>query len=229
MLFSPTLCSPHTACIMAIEDIPRLSAMLRLEPATYSLSSEPSTLYLGITSYHNDPITILTENLSPQWMLRNGTALIITDLDNDCVVEQVKRRPCRIPPPTSVSVPLIESHLYTLYPEQPLVLSAPFSVRFKQQNQSPSTSTDPAQEWGSQTDRRSSSTQPFVPGHSYKVSLSGDRHLQWYSIRWWEYGTKEEVLARGLDRRVVRFGNGPHKPISVDISGINPIIFRCTE
>ncbi|KAI1170792.1 hypothetical protein F4777DRAFT_567785 [Nemania sp. FL0916] len=206
--------------IMAAENIPRVSATLRLEPCAYSLS-KPPTLHLEITSYHNSPITIFADDLSPEWMLRNGTALIIMDLAGDRVVEQVKRRPCRIPPPSSVSVPLIESKLYTLYPEQPLILAAPFFINPKKQNNS--------SERDIETDERQSDDQPFIPGHRYKVSLSGHRHLPWDSIRWWEHGTKEEVLRRGPDGREVRYGNSPHGTIAVDISRIHPIVFECTE
>ncbi|KAI1111618.1 hypothetical protein F5Y14DRAFT_305140 [Nemania sp. NC0429] len=206
---------------MATGDIPRVSAALYLKPSTYSLSSKPPTLHLEITSYHSSPITIFADRLSPEWMLRNGTALLITDLAGDRVVEQIKRKPCRIPPPSGVFVPLTESKLQTLYPEQPLVLAAPFSINFKRQNNS--------SESEARKDERESSDRPLIPSHKYKVSLSGHRHLPWDSIRWWEYGMKDEVLGTGLDGREVRYGRSPHGTILVDTSQIDTIVFDCTE
>ncbi|KAI0508762.1 hypothetical protein F5B22DRAFT_619495 [Xylaria bambusicola] len=213
---------------MATDNIPTVSATLRLEPCIYSLSSEPPTLHLEVTSYHNGPVTTLIDNLSPRWMLRNGTALIVTDLVNDCTVEQTKRRPCRIPPPSKTSVPLIESQLCTLYPKQPLLISAPFFIRFRQQS-ALLHATDPIQAVGIEMDERSGNVHPLVPGHKYKVSLSKDEHLRWDSIRWWRYGTKEEVLKRELDGRAVRYGNSPNGVIAVDTSRVAPIVFTCTE
>ncbi|KAI1179714.1 hypothetical protein F4777DRAFT_396645 [Nemania sp. FL0916] len=218
---------------MATESIPEVSATLRLEPSIYSLSSGPPTLCLELTSHHNCPITIITDRLGPGWMLRNGTALIITDLTSNCIIEQNKRKPCFIPPPPRVSVPLIESHICTLYPDQPQVFSAPFNVKFRHRLQNgslvESSTLGRAQGESPDTDRTPSSDPPLVLGHRYMVSLSDDGHLPWHKIRWWEYGTKQELLERGLNGRTVKHGPAPHGGLHVEKLQIKPIIFTCTE
>lgn len=72
------------------------------------------------------------------------------------------------------------------------------------------------------------------PGHRYALRVAGKRRLPWDVIRWWEYGTKEQVLSldgdgAGLDGRRVRFGPGPHEAIMVDSTSIEVVEFQCRE
>ncbi|KAI1108450.1 hypothetical protein F5Y14DRAFT_436163 [Nemania sp. NC0429] len=219
-------CQKIIISMMAAEDIPKVSATLRLEPPIYSISSEPSTLHLEVTSHHHSPITILADNLSVHWMLYNGTAFIITDLASNRVVEQIKRVPTRTPLPSRFSVPVLDWQLYTLYPEEPLLLTGPFFLHFKQL---PEKGPEMERDWVSIMGGSPSSAQPLLLEHRYMISLSGDEYMRWDKIRWWEYGTKEELLKRGLDGREVTYGAGPHGSISVDTSQIEPIVFKCTE
>lgn len=121
----------------------------------------------------------------------------------------MRQTDCRIPLPSEVAIPLDESQLYTLYPGQPLTLSALFT--------------------GSSRPRTANGVDNLVPKHKYMITISGSQRLQWYRIRWWEYGTKEELLAKGLDGRQVRYGKGPHEPIEIDTTGIaeQPIYLEC--
>ncbi|KAI1195864.1 hypothetical protein F5X97DRAFT_326093 [Nemania serpens] len=213
---------------MSAKDLPNLkvSATLRLDPSTYSLSSEPPTLHLEVTSHYYAPITILADNLSLHWMLSNGTALVITDLSNNRIVEQRKRIPSRTPPPPRYPVSVMDWQLHTLFPGQPLLLSGHFSVPFKQSREN----YHPGQGCCSEIDRSPSiCAHPLIPGRRYKVSLSGDEHMRWDRIRWWQYGTKDELLDGYLDGREVTYGDGPHGSISIDTSRIDPIVFECAE
>lgn len=192
-------------------DTPQVSATLTLDSATYSVSSDkPPHLNLTITSHHKDAITIFADDLSPRLITQTSSALVITDLADNSIIKQTTRTNCRIPPPTKITVPLDESMFYTLYPGRPLTLSAPFTGSSKR----PGTANG---------------VDSLDPGHKYMITLSGSQRLQWYKIRWWEYGTKEEVLAKGLDGREVRYGKGPHEPIEIDIQGIReqPIYLDC--
>ncbi|KAI1348767.1 hypothetical protein F5Y01DRAFT_291145 [Xylaria sp. FL0043] len=193
-------------------DVPEVAASLNRNPTMYSVSShEPLLLTLTVTSKYTHPITIFADDLSPRSMTQTGCALIITDLTNNTIVKQTKRTHCRIPLSKKVVVPLDESLFYTLHPSQPLTFSAPFT--------------------GSSTSRFSNGVDGLKPGHRYMITFSDSRRSQWNRIRWWEYGTKEEVLARGLDGREVRYGKGPHEPIEIDVSGIRekPIYLECMQ
>ncbi|KAI0454424.1 hypothetical protein F5B21DRAFT_475336 [Xylaria acuta] len=191
-------------------DTPQVSASLSLNPTTYSVSSdEPPHLSLTITSQYTGAITIFADDLSPRLIVQTGCALVITDLADNTVVKQTTRTNCRIPLPQKVAVPLDESLFYTLYPNRPLTLSAPFA--------------------GSSKPRATNGVHSLQPGHKYMITLSGSQRLQWNRIRWWEYGTKDEMLAKGLDGREVRYGRGPHEPIEIDITSIpeKPIYLHC--
>ncbi|KAI1365886.1 hypothetical protein F5Y08DRAFT_302893 [Xylaria arbuscula] len=173
--------------------IPRVSASLSLHPTTYSVSSdEPPHLNLTVTSHHNAAITIFADDLSPRLITHTGCALTITDLADGTVVKQTMRTHCRIPLPKRFAVPLDESQFHTLYPSQSLTFSAQFT----------------------------NGVDSLVPGHKYMIAVSRSQRLQWYRVRWWDFGTKEEVLAKGLDGRQVRYGKGPQEPIDIEITGI---------
>ena len=66
------------------------------------------------------------------------------------------------------------------------------------------------------------------------LQLAEDERVPWDTIRWWEYGMKEEVLhpegaEGGLDGRKVRFGTGPHEGIRLDFTAFRGVSFRCVE
>lgn len=194
---------------MANENMPQISATLGLDKSIYSISSnDPPELKLTVTSHHTEPITIFADDLSPRLMIRTGSVLTITDLSNNKIVKQTRRTHCRIPPPSHVAVPLEESQFHTLFPGQPLTLSAPFQ--------------------GSRSGT-TAGVDGLETGHRYMIGLSGSQRLQWNRICWWEYGTKEEILAKGLDGREVLYGKGPHEAILVDISAIEPIYLECKD
>ncbi|KAI0861465.1 hypothetical protein F4860DRAFT_171892 [Xylaria cubensis] len=189
---------------------PRVSASLCLDLTTYSVSSDkPPHLNLTITSHYTEAITIFADDLSPRLIVQSGCALIITDLADNTIVKQTKRTNCRIPLPQKVAVSLDESLFYTLYPNRPLTLSALFTGPSKR--------------------HAANGVDSLKPGHRYIITLSSSQRLRWNRIRWWEYGTKDEVLAKGLDAREVRYGRGPHEPIEIDITGIleKPIYLDC--
>ncbi|KAI0549483.1 hypothetical protein F4679DRAFT_546272 [Xylaria curta] len=191
---------------------PRISASLCLDLDTYSVSSDiPPHLNLTITSHHTDAITIFADDLSPRLITQSGSALIITDLADNTVIKQTTRTNCRIPLPRKVAVSLDESLFYTLYPNRPLTLSTPFTAPSNR--------------------RTANGVDSLRPGHKYMITLSGSQRLRWNEVRWWEFGTKEEVLAKGLDAREVRYGGGPHEPIEIDITGISekPIYLNCKQ
>lgn len=66
------------------------------------------------------------------------------------------------------------------------------------------------------------------------VSLSSQSRIYWHIIRWWEYGTKEQILHPegndgGLDGRKVKFGRGPHEAITIDTKDIGVVAFQCRK
>lgn len=216
---------------MESRSIPKISASLSIDPATHSFAnSQAPNLNLTITSQHTDPITIYADNPSPKTIL-TCAALTMTDLTTGSEVHQEKRTHCRIPPPTRIAVPLIERLFHTLLPNVPLTLSAPFTRDRTRTGGKPLAKHDP--DYGGNR-QRSCGVDGLERGHRYAVSLASKPRVQWYVIRWWEYGTKEEVL-RGdgeggsLDGRQVRYGRGPHESIVMDLTNIAVIEFECQE
>lgn len=221
---------------MEYHAIPKISLSVRIEPATHSFaSSQPPSLVLTITSLHPDPITIYADDLSPKLMITCG-AFTITDLATGTEIRQSVRTHCRIPPPTKIAVPLNESLFHTLLPNTPLTLSAPFTRSRTSTGDKPLSKYDPVY-----TDSRNGSTRYGVygvdglePGHSYALSLASKPRVFWNIIRWWEYGTKEQVLCVkgdgiGLDGRRVKWGHGPHPAIVVDIASVEAVEFACLQ
>jgi hypothetical protein len=72
------------------------------------------------------------------------------------------------------------------------------------------------------------------PGDDFVLRLASKPRIHWDVVRWWEYGTKDQVLhpegsESALDRRKVRFGCAPHEAIRIDKTSIKPVIFQCGE
>ena len=164
-------------------------------------------------------------------------AFTITSLANGCETKQSVRTHCRIPPPTKVVVSLKEHLFHTLLPNEPLILSTPFSRSRLETSGRPLAKSDP--DYASGDDRRVSSgacgVDGLEPGNDYVLTLASNPRVQWKSIRWWEYETKEQVLrpqgdeSTTLDGREVQYGRGPHEAIKIDTTNIRPIPFQCQE
>lgn len=213
---------------------PIISASISITPATHSFSNQQApTLNLIITSQHSDPITIYADDLRPSLMLACG-AFTITSLTNGCEIKQTVRTNCRIPPPSKVSVPLNEELFHTLLPKKPLTLSTPFSRRRPESGGRPLAKSDP--DYANDRTARSGAcgVDGLEPGNDYILNLASTSRVQWNIIRWWEYGTKEQVLhpegnESALDGRKVKFGRGPHEAITIDTTSIGPVTFQCRE
>lgn len=227
----------------ALAPLPKISISIRIDPSTHSFANpHPPTLHLTTTSHHPSPITIYADDLSPKLMLNCGD-FIITDLTTGGThIRQSIRTNCRIPPPTKVSVPLNESLFHTLLPNVPLTLSAPFARTGD--NPKPLSKIDSVSA-EAETDGRNSNESSAArhgacgvdglePGHRYVLSLAIKPRVSWNVVRWWEYGTKEQVL-RGdgdgahLDGRRVKWGPGPHPAIVVDMASVTDVEFECVE
>ena len=216
---------------MCDSTLPKISATISLEPKTYSFSSsEIPMLNLTLRLSYQSPITIYADDLSPSLMLRHG-AFDIHYRSSGAEVQQTKRTYCRIPPPTKVNVELDESMFLTLQPHTPYTFSSPFCRSLR--GDKPRS----ASELGDLDDRRrrgACGVDGLEPGYDYMLSLTANPRIHWRYIRWWEYGTKEQVLYSDgdtceLDARRVKFGRGPRNPIKIDTSNAIFIEFRCEE
>ena len=148
-------------------------------------------------------------------------------------VKQVKSTHCEIPLPPRAVVKLYENLFYTLLPNTPLTLSTPFTRRRPSSGDKLLAGSDP----NYRNDDVSGDASYGVDGlevGDYVLKLASTPRVYWYSIRWWKYGTKEEVLNGGgdeckLDARAVRFGRGPHEAIKVDSAAHEVVLFQCRE
>ena len=219
---------------MGNQSKPIILASISITPATHSYANpQAPKLTLIITSQHSDPITIYADDLSPSLMLACG-AFTITSLTNGCEIKQSVRTNCRIPPPSKVTVPLNEELFHTLLPNDPLTLSAPFSRSRTESGGRPLAKSDP--DYASDRTARfgACGVDGLEPGNDYVLSLASTPRVHWNTIRWWEYGTKEQVLhpegnESALDGRKVKFGRGPHEAITIDTTSIRPVTFQCRE
>ena len=213
---------------------PIIAASISIIPETHSYASQQAPrLNLIITSQHPDPITIYADDLSPSLMLACG-AFTITSLTNGCEIKQSIRTHCRIPPPSKVTVPLNEGLFHTLLPNEPLTLSAPFSRSRAEAGGRPLAKSDPDYASDRTAKFGACGVDGLEPGNDYVLSLASTPRVQWNTIRWWEYGTKEQVLhpndnESALDGRKVQFGRGPHEAITIDTTSICAITFHCQE
>lgn len=213
---------------------PKISASLSLFPTTHSYANlQAPDLNLTITSHHPDPITIYADDLSPALMLTCG-AFVITALNSGSEVRQSRSTHCRIPPPSKVAVPLNEQLFHTLLPNTPLTLSAPFTRSRTSTGGKPLAKDDPDYTSDRSAKHGACGVDGLEPGQNYTLSLASNPRVIWDIIRWWEYGTKEQVLhADGneskLDGRAVKFGPGPHEAIMVDSKSIGVVAFQCQE
>lgn len=161
-------------------------------------------------------------------MLATG-ALVITDLSTGSPVRQSIRTHCRLPPPSKVSVPLHEHLFHTLLPQTPLPFSAPFT---RAGGGKPLPKHDPAYATRRSAGHGACGVDGLEPGHRYALSLAGAPRVPWNVVRWWEFGTREQVLSAGgepggLDGRKVRFGAGPHAGIVLDLASVGVLGFEC--
>lgn len=209
-------------------------ASIWIDPPTHS-SSDPQAPNLNITiiSHHPEPITFYADNLDPKLMLQCG-AFIITELSTGMEVKQCCRAYCRIPPPSKAEVPLNEHLFRTLLPNTPLTLSTPFTPNRTNTGGVPLAKDDTQYANDRSASHGACGVDGLEPGHKYVLSLASKPRIFCNSIRWWEYGMKEQILqlnedGKGLDARRVRFDSGPHEPIQIDTGGIGYAHFDCTE
>lgn len=214
---------------------PQITASLSLSPTTHSYAnSQAPDLNLTLTSQYPDPITIYADNPSPTLMLKCG-AFIIIDLANGCEVKRSKSTHCRIPPPTKVPVPLNERLFHTLLPHTPLTLSAPFTRSRSSTGGKPLAKDDPDYTRDRSAKSGACGVDGLEPGRDYALTLAPDPRVLWSCVRWWEYGTREQVLngegneVGGLDGRKVKFGHGPHDAIELDLTNVGAVVFHCQD
>jgi hypothetical protein len=219
---------------MKNQSIPKISASIAIDPVTHSFADDHApNLNLTLTSYHPDPITIYVDDLSPRRMLDCG-AFTIIDLTAGNKVMQSRRTNCRFLPPTKVVVSLNESLFHTLDPNTPLVLSAPFTRSRANTGGKPLAKHDPNYESGFVGKSGACGVDGLEPGRRYGLSLANQSRIKWDSIRWWEYGTKTQVLrpdgdGPSLDARRVKFGRGLHPAIIIDFDSTRTVEFECRE
>ncbi len=219
---------------MANHSVLEISASLSVDPAMHSFAnSQAPNLNLTLTSQYPEPISIYADDVSPKLMLTCG-ALNITDATTGSEVRQSVQTHCCIPPPSKVAVPLNEDLFPTLLPNTPLILSTPFTRSRKSTSgkalakHDPDYTSDPSAKHGA------CGVDGLEPGHKYVLSLASKPRVPWDIIRWWEYGTKEQVLHKdgdraGLDGRRVKFGPGRHEAIVVNSARFGFIEFECCE
>lgn len=219
---------------MANHSIPKISASLSVDPVMHSFTnSQAPNLNLTITSHYPDPITIYADDISARLMLTGG-ALTITDMTTGSEVRQSSQTHCRIPPPSKVAVPLNEDLFRTLLPHTPLTLSAPFTRSRKSTGGKALAKHDLDYASDRSAKHGACGVDGLEPGHKYVLSLASKPRVRWDIIRWWEYGTKEQVLHadgdRGsLDGRQVKFGPGRHEAIVIDTARVGFVEFECRE
>lgn len=213
---------------------PIISASLSLSPSTHSYAkSQAPNLNLTITSHHPDPLTIYADDLSPKLMLTCG-AFSITDLTTGSEIRQSSSTRCRIPPPSKVAVTLNEQLFHTLLPNTPFALSTPFTRSRTSTGGKPLARDDPDYTSDRSANHGACGVDGLEPGHNYALSLASNPRVLWDIVRWWEYGTKEQVLHPSsdeskLDGRTVKFRPGPHEAIKIDSKSIGVIAFQCQE
>jgi hypothetical protein len=206
---------------------PRISVSFALDPPYHSFNNDTApNLIVTLTSQHHKPITIYADDLSPDLMLSCG-AFRIVDLATGTDVHQSVRTHCRIPPPSKVQVPLRETLFHTLHPNTPLALSASFG-----RDRKPLSRYDPS--YGEDHNGRGNSkgVDGLVPGSRYLLVAAEKPRIQWNSIRWWDYGTRDQVHNRpdgGLNGREVAHEQGPQPEIVIDPKSVPPIVFECQE
>lgn len=214
-------CQRSSAAAMATEEPkPRISATFTLEPSIHSYSGvESPTLHLTLVLDYDKPIAMYADKLSIPLMLVSR-AFTIHDLRNGMEVPQVIRTNCRIKPPSKIELKLGENGLLTLHPSIPVTLSALFS-----RSSPPRAASDPAY-----TQKRACGVDGLEPGGHYLLTLKNDTRSHWRHVRWWEFGTKKEILGAGdLNARKVRFRSGRHEAFDIDTSYARPVEFRCIE
>ena len=115
-----------------------------------------------------------------------------------------------------------------------MTLSAPFNLNQVVSSEKPLTENDPQDGGESSASHETSGANELKIGHRYSLGLASVSRVNWRFVRWWEYGTKEEVLrpdgeGRRLDGRRVAFERGPHEAIEIDVSAAGDVRFECVE
>lgn len=158
-------------------------------------------------------------------MLKIGAFTITTITGAE--IHQVTSTGCRIPPNSKVIVTLDEDDFHTLLPNVLMTLSRPFTRH--REGGKPLAKNDPEYLSHMFAKYGVHGVDGLEVGGEYVLGLKEKPRVRWDHVRWWEYGTKEEVLGKGLDGRKVRYGKAPHEAIVVDRSGVEPVRFSCVE
>lgn len=133
-----------------------------------------------------------------------------------------------------MAVSLNERLFHILLPNTPLTLSAPFTRSRTSNSGKPLAKDDPEYTSDHLAKHGACGIDGLEPGHDYVLSLASKSRVPWDIIRWWEYGTKGQILHSennqcGLDGRRARYGPVPHDAVTVDSTGIGFIVFQCRE
>ena len=124
---------------------------------------------------------------------------------------------------------------HTRLPDTPLTFSTPFTRSRPSTSGKPLAKDDPDYTYRRNAERGACGIDGLKAGQDDILTLARDPKIAWDSIRWWEHGTREQVLhAEGdggseLDGRRVKSGCGPHDAIKVDSTSVEIIIFHCQE
>ena len=213
---------------------PQVSASISVDPAVHTFpDSSAPTLKLSIISHYSRPITIYADDLSPALMLKCG-AFKLSSLTTGADVKQSVSTHCRIPPPKHVEVRLDESFFYTLYPEVPVTFSTPFTRKRDNNGGNPLPKTHPDYEDHRNAKFGAYGVDGLEPGHDYILTLADTPRIPWTVIRWWDFGTKEEILGASgsnpsLDAFKVKYKPGPHEAIMVGTDSAEPVHFSCRQ
>jgi len=129
-------------------------------------------------------------------------------------------------------VSLNKRPFHTLLPDTPLSLSAPFTRSRTSNGGKPLAKDDPDYTSDRSAKHGACGVDGLEPGHDYVLNLASNSRVSWDIIRWWEYGTKEQILhAEGnesqSDGKAVKFGSGPHDAVMVDSTSFRAIAFQC--
>lgn len=170
------------------------------------------------------------DDLSPS--LVTCGAFAIHECSSGAEMKQSLRTLCRIPSPTTVPVDLDEGLFHVLLPFTPLTFSSSFTR--EPEGGKPRAASDPEYLSDRLAKHGSCGVDGLEPGHDYVMTSARQPRMFGYRIRWWECGTKDDVLnpnggANGLGARKVKFSPGPHEPIEIDRSSLRPVGFRCEE
>ena len=195
-------------------DLPKILVSAKLDPPVLSLSNKAaSNLVLALISTHEKPITFFGDDVSPKVMLLYAAFKKFRPKHQRICFQPWAHLLQNTPAHKSSSA--MREHLFhTLMPNTPLGSSAPFAPNIKRLIKSHS-DTDPHPPPHSSMHGLAA----LPPGQWYLLVIDESTRIRWNYVRWWDYGTKDEVLNPGgkkLDGRKVAHSLGPHPAIEIN-------------